>query len=483
VAVALFVAGCAGPSRPNVLIVLIDTLRADRLGVYGNDRGLTPFLDTLASQGTLFERAYAPSCWTVPSVSSLFTSRYPSQHHMVTFTSRLPESEVTLAERLRDAGWITGGFVANPNLQPEFGYGQGFDEWRVAPSEDPHMTDGDRVRAQALEWLDRAWHPDSNQPVFLYVHYMEPHAPYEPREPFRHRFVVDEGGRPFDSKATGDAFWDDLAPRWLAEPDPPTASPARALELFLALSGAGGELSNRLACLTPEDDGFALLADRIRHRLAFGSSRLYDAEVAGVDEQVRLLFDELGRRRFFRHAVTVVTADHGEEFMEHGGVGHARALYEESVHVPLIMTGRGSAKARVSANVSLVDVAPTILELLQMPAEPAFEGHSLTAGGARDVVLEFEPIFQNAANVREHALGLVRARRKLLVAPSGHATTYDLDLDPGEDHGDATNTSAAMAEALAAAEERLATRAGTSAPIQPVDAAVAHRLKALGYTR
>src|SRR5262249_45410625 len=133
VAFAIVVAACgsARQERPNVLVVLIDTLRADRLGAYGNRRGLTPFLDGLAQRGTLFEHAYAPSCWRVPSVASLFPSRSPGQHHMTAFFSRLPDSELTLANRLQDAGWTPGGFVGNPNLQPVFGYGRGFAEWRA----------------------------------------------------------------------------------------------------------------------------------------------------------------------------------------------------------------------------------------------------------------------------------------------------------------------------------------------------------------
>src|SRR5262245_42587354 len=109
---ALLPAACErGPKRPpNVLIVVIDTLRADRLGAYGNGRGLTPFLDELPLRGTLFERAYAPSSWTIPSVASLLTSRYPTQHRVTTFSSRLTEDEVTLPEILREAGWLVGGF-------------------------------------------------------------------------------------------------------------------------------------------------------------------------------------------------------------------------------------------------------------------------------------------------------------------------------------------------------------------------------------
>src|SRR5262245_24567278 len=186
--------GDVGRRAPNVVLVVIDTLRADRLGAYGNQRGLTPFLDTLATKGTLFEHAYAVSSWTIPSVASLFTSRYPTQHHVVTFFSRIADSEVTLAERLHDGGWVGGCFSANPNLRKDWGDGQGFDElWSdLTPDVDVH---GDVIRTQGLAWLDRTWSRSSKTPAFLYFQYMEPHQPYDPPEPFRSRFAVDEEGK------------------------------------------------------------------------------------------------------------------------------------------------------------------------------------------------------------------------------------------------------------------------------------------------
>ena len=236
-----------------------------------------------------------------------------------------------------------------------------------------------------------------------------------------------------------------------------------------------------------------LLIRRNDERNVRYSARLYDAEVAAVDEEVRLLFDELRRRRFLDHAVTVLTADHGEEFMEHEGLGHARALYEESVHVPLVVsTSALPAGRHIAADVSLVDVAPTVLELLHLPPEPAFEGRSLVAlgthddGPASDVVLEFEPIFTDTLDRRAHARGLVRGRQKLLLSPSGRAEAYDLSTDPAEQKGEPPgpgSAAVAMADALAVTERRLAERAGRSAPVRPIDDALAQRLKALGYTR
>ena len=242
------------------------------------------------------------------------------------------------------------------------------------------------------------------------------------------------------------------------------------------------EFGKRLECRVREDDGVLPFLNELGDRAVFRSFLLYDAEVAAVDEQVRLLFEELRRRGFLDHAVTIVTADHGEEFLEHGETGHANALYEESVRVPLVITAAGMAAGRVARNVSLVDVAPTVLDLLHLPAERAFEGRSLVAADApSEALLEFEPIFPDAASRRRHARGIVRGRSKLLVAPDGDATTYDLATDPGEQRG--TDVNGVLAEALSAAEARLGARAGGSAPVGRIDDALAQRLRALGYTR
>jgi hypothetical protein len=134
--IALGLASCEwGRTPPNVVFVLIDTLRADRLGSYGNERGLTPFLDELAGRGVVFSRAYAPSSWTVPSIASLFTSRHAAQHHVGAYESKLGDDEVTLAEKLAAADYATAGFFANFRLLPKLGYAQGFSSWEAVVSE------------------------------------------------------------------------------------------------------------------------------------------------------------------------------------------------------------------------------------------------------------------------------------------------------------------------------------------------------------
>src|SRR5262245_28474399 len=155
VSFALAGIACAKARPPNVLVIVIDTLRADRLGVYGNPRGLTPFLDELAGQGTVFVNAYATSSWTVPSVASLLTSRYSSQHHVTQIESRLADEEVTFAEALQPLRYLAGGFSANFRLLQRLGYAQGFHYWRA----DRKLAGGpaaSELRRQALQWLEDA---------------------------------------------------------------------------------------------------------------------------------------------------------------------------------------------------------------------------------------------------------------------------------------------------------------------------------------
>jgi arylsulfatase A-like enzyme len=473
-ALAVLLAACGddSPRPPNVLLVVIDTLRADKLGAYGNQRGLTPFLDSLVARGTVFEHAYAASSWTVPSMASLFTSRYPTQHRVVTFAQRIAADEVTVGERLQQGGWVGGGFAANPNLQSRFGYAQGFAEWHADAPENGEV-DGDTLRAQSIAWLDRVWRRTDPMPTLLYVHYMEPHAPYASREPFRSRFAVNDAGRALDQleaisevvdRATGGTAH--------VEPDKPF------------------ELAATLARLLEQ-------GIRLTHEHVLPIERLYDAEVATADDQVRQLFDELAHRGFLDHAMVIVTADHGEEFNEHGHGSHGIALYEESVRVPLIMMGPGvPTDRRVTENVSLVDVAPTLLDLLGLPPEPRFEGRSLVSvlsmpatsergrGSGPDVILQLEQIGSVETDQRKHVRGLVRSGHKLLVGPDERTELYNLDVDPDETHDDASELAAdrdILTGALTSEGQRLGKRAVSEVATEPIDERLKGQLRALGY--
>ena len=437
-AIALF--GCQ--SHPaavkNVVIVVVDTLRADRLGRYGNMRGLTPFLDQLADRGVRFDHAYANASWTMPSVASLLTSRYPSQHGVHDFDSRLSDDEVTFAERLSQAGYVGGGFTANFRLAADLGYAQGFAAWQgfAESPNSPTKARASVVRDAVFNWVDRT---SSSAPRLLYVQIMEPHAPYQPPADLRARLLpaisAEEAAR-VDDKAL-----------LMTEPLTPT----------------------ELTILTG----------------------MYDAEVAAADAELRQVFDGLAQRGFLDDALVIVTGDHGEELMEHGELGHGFDLFNETVHVPLLISGPGVPAGRVvGQNVSLVDLAPTLLELLGLPPEPRFEGRSL-AGMLRaatpavvmsDIILQL-PRNNAPADARDHREGLVRGTDKLLVEPDGSARVYDLANDPGELAGKPPPATAALSLGLEQANAALAARERHEVGTAPLDDATKEKLRALGYER
>jgi arylsulfatase A-like enzyme len=443
----LAVLGCACTHQapPNVVLIVIDTLRADRLGSYGNPNGMTPFLDGLAARGAVFRNAYSTTSWTCPSVASLLTSRYPSQHRVISFDSRLSDEEVTFAERLAPLHYVAGGFSANFRLLESLGYAQGFNHWFAQVTSGEDMR-GPELSARALEWLDGAWRRTSDQPGLLYLQYMEPHAPYEPVEPYRSRFERREDGAgdsaALNAKLVGLHWWE----------------------------------------LTPADV----------HLL----ESLYDGEVAAIDAELQRLFAELERRGFLDRSIVIVVGDHGEEFWEHGNLMHGTTLYNETVRVPLIVVAPGvDGGQRIEENVSLVDVAPTLLDLLGLAAEPRFEGRSLVpllrsrsatpqvATTPRDVILQLEST-GDGLDTREHVDGIARGPIKLLVRPSGLTETYDLAVDPAEQHenpsGHASDTTA-LGEAIAQKSADLHTRSGAPVKGPALDDATREKLRALGY--
>lgn len=441
--VALGMVACqSAPPQPNdILVIVVDTLRADRLGRYGYGRGLTPVLDRLADRGARFAHAYAPASWTMPSVASLFTSRLPLQHQVRDFDSRLPDSEVTIAERLQAAGFATAAFTANWRLSAKLGYAQGFAGWRgfFGSPGSPKKARGEVVRAAALEWAGEK--PARGAPLrrFLYLHYMEPHAPLEPPADLRLRFA---GGVDADAMTRLN--------EWALVPDP------------------------RKEAISQQDTA---------HLFA-----LYDAEVAAIDAELGRLFEALEQRGLLEHTLVVVTADHGEEILEHGTFGHGYNLFNTTVHVPLLVAGPGIPAGRVvEENVSLIDVAPTLLEILGLPPEPRFEGRSLLPllrGAARpapvDVVLQL-PKNSSAFDLRAHQGGLVRDREKLLVDIEGIGRRFDLAADPAEQHPIALPDDAPLRTAYESATEDLAARQQPAEQKATIDEATKEKLRALGY--
>jgi len=450
VLVQLFFAVRRARRPPNIVLVVADTLRADRLGVYGNGKGLTPFLDELAARGTVFTHAYAASSWTCPSVASLLTSRYPSQHRVSDYDSKLPDGETTLAESLAEKRYVAGGFSANFRLSGPLGYGQGFTGWF------PFVAHGkitaQRLGRKSLAWIDAAWNRRARRPLFLYYQFMETHAPYDP---------------------VGEAH----------APDAAIAALRRRLCPECADTARNAAINEQLT---------ALHWDLLTHDDVARLEALYDVEVASFDARLRDLFAGLARRGVLDKAIVVFTADHGEEFRDHGYLGHGTSLYNELIHVPLIVLTPGQHAGRVVAdNVSLLDVAPTLLDLVGILPERAAEGRSLVPlldGGSvpADVVAELPPVLSSPLDIGRHRLAFVRGTLKLIVPrKSGVArdrpVVFDLATDPGEQHPGSPATECAAC--LRAARRVRAEIAARAAPAEHgvVDERTREHLRALGY--
>jgi arylsulfatase A-like enzyme len=331
--IALLAACAPEPAPgPNVLLVLVDTLRADKLGCYGNERGLTPHIDQLAREGALFDHASSHAPWTLPSTASLLTSLYPRQHgaggHLPRFT-HLGRGVATLPGVFKRAGYATASIVNVAFLGQDFGLSRGFDHVDAKSFESNlRVRRAEKTTDAALAWLDQA---EGERPFFLLVHYFDPHAVYDPPQPFRRRFAA-----PADRENEDFVFG--------------------TREHMMALRA--GQLS-------------------LRPDVVARAEALYDGEVAYTDSHVGRLLAGLASRELDASTVVVLTSDHGEEFLEHGGFEHGHTLYGELTDVPLIVRAAGVAAARVPQSVGHVDVAPTVLELAGLAAPGEWVGRSL----------------------------------------------------------------------------------------------------------
>ena len=316
-----------GPA--NLILIVVDSLRADHLGAYGYARPTTPFVDRLADEGLVFLDARSPSSFTRESIASLFTGRLPSPAGSTGWRARPHPDLPTLAERLSGHGYRTGFFVATAVLSGE-AFSRGFDS-AVRPNARWDTSGGSRdLTERGIRWIDQ----DRAESFFLYLHYLDPHGPYEPP--------------------------DDLADRFARTRSRPGLHLYRQI-----LSRLPALIDDGLA---PGDPRFEDLVDR------------YDAEIADVDRSIRLLYEALEQRGLAQDSWIALTADHGEEFLEHGSFEHAWTLYEESIRIPLIVWAPGRVRpGRIEGAASLIDLAPTLLHGLGLERLEQGPGRSLLA--------------------------------------------------------------------------------------------------------
>ncbi len=327
-------------SRPNVVVVLIDTLRADRMSLYGYDRETSPRLEALAEEAVVFERAHAPAPWTLPSVVSMMLSQPPCEHGILVDRRAVGSQQRPLARRLSEAGYQTAALYVNPYAGKLSGLDLGFD----VSSLESDQIDGDRVTS----WLlDR----DTERPFFLYLHNTEPHDPVKVENRYLRRM--------------GDAV-PAYQRRRLAELVPEY----RQLTRFDFVGGQEpGSTDN-----TAEQRRVMTELERLRDPL----SALYDAQVRAADDRVGSIVRALERADVWSNTWLFVVSDHGEEFGEHGGWQHDQSVYEEMIHVPFVVRapeGRWGGR-RIVDRVTLLDVMPTLLDALELDLEEV-RGRSL----------------------------------------------------------------------------------------------------------
>lgn len=338
IAFAAAFAGCskAPAARPDVALIVIDTLRADRLGAYGYARPTSPTIDRLAAEGLVYEHASATAPFTMPSVAALMTGRFADRVgvHSHSAKDRLTTESKTIAELAGDVGYFTAAVVSNPWLaRRESGFEQGFDHY-LTRHDEPRSKQRLGARAivdRALALLDDA---ADDRPAFVWTHFLDPHMPYAPPPEIAARFGND-------------------------------AATSRVIADFNAADADRQSIYFQPA--QPVYDDSELDATK----------RLYDASIRHVDDEIARLLDGWTKRRG-RPRITIVVSDHGESLGDHGlFFAHDFTLFEELLHVPLIIHGTESEAARIEDNVSLVDLFPTLCTLMQAPCPEGLDGFPL----------------------------------------------------------------------------------------------------------
>lgn len=418
--------------RPDILLVTIDTLRADRCSLYGAERATTPFLVELARRAVVFDAATSTSSWTPPSMASIFTGLPPRAHGVLHGTirngaavnqERLDEALVTLAEAFSAAGYRSVGVSSNAHLVAATGFAQGFRDLRALEWKDAGLVN---AAAKELATTRRA-----GEPLFLWVHYFDPHAPYQARAPF------------IDRSGVAAAHW----------------QPYAGVE----------EKVLRLARRDVQDP--AVLRRAV--------TALYDSEVAATDAALRQLYRDLGVDSSW---LVAITSDHGEALHEHGQFGHGGSLYQEQVHVPPLVAGPGAGvPRRIAAPVSNADLFVTLLDLAHLPRPPGLDCPGLLAGADPDAPVALE---LNRAGFDHVALRRGRLKLYRRIAPRPFVELFDLAADPREMRNLARTDRVALASVTAALDRWLAAwpRRTAATPVtDPLDPESIERLKSLGY--
>lgn len=412
----LFGSACSEQAeRPNVLLISVDTLRADRIGAYGYRLDTTPHIDALAAGGAQFTDCTVAWPKTWPSIATLLTGLYPQRTGVTQVRQHLAPELTTLAEIFAEAGYATAAVVANFNIGTVFGFDQGYarfvESWQARWGElqgaasfgrqhaidVKDYTNATIVTDDALQLLD---HSGTDSPFFLWLHYIDPHGPYLPPERYQEFFGADHAPAPAPAAA--------VLPRYQLQHDRESGAPITDLAHYRAQ---------------------------------------YDREIRYLDDEIGRLFAGLERRRLDKNTLVVLVADHGESLGEHGYyLEHGKLSYQVNAHVPLIVSQPGVISAsRIDWPVGVIDVAPTLLELAGLAIPAALEGTSLAglirgesdARGPEHVFMGsgYQPA-RPQLTIRSGSWKLidVGALADRLAMTGSRFELYDLSTDPDELH-------------------------------------------------
>ena len=462
---SLWLSGCSKRQqgkKPNIILIILDTARADSLGVLAEHGSSTPNIDDISRQGTTFVNAFAPSPWTVPSHASIFTGHYSHRHNAVHEHFRLSNSFQTMAEILKSLGYITGGFTCNAWLRPKSGMEQGFDTYKeVYKEQTKPKTDQGAAKAteMVVNWLNQL--ADDGKPFFLFVNYMEAHMPYKPPAKILYRL------------------------------DSMKAGPGMRFFSNFPIKLAGLYNIGRLK-LTPDE------LTRVQ--------TLYRAEIAYVDEKIGTLISCLRTHGPLDNTILIITSDHGENLGEHNLMGHEFSLFDTVLHIPLIVRFPSALPPgeSVEAPVSLVDILPTILEILgdharlaELKGVSLLRAKNVQANEDRSILAEysrpktlinyhmrrrFPQVDLSHYDVSLKALR--KGRFKYVVSDRGEEFLYNVAEDPAE----LADISASFPEQLSRLRTELTELTQTVGPIEdredksePFTPEQRRQLESLGY--
>lgn len=422
----------------NLILISIDTLRPDMLGAYGYPRPTSPVLDELADDGTLFLNAFSTSPWTIPAHGSLLTGLYPNRHGAKSELLALSPDVSTLSEILAAHGLRTAAFVNSLFLSKRYGFNKGFDEYEYV--EEDVRLESSGMAKRVIQWFAT----EKPERFFLFLHDYQTHSDYSAQPKYQEGLI-----RPYEGKVTG-----------------------ATSELMV--------FRNDHSPLGPRD---------IEHLVD-----LYVGGIRQMDAELGRLFRHLQQAGYWENTLIIVTSDHGEEFLEHGGVLHGRTQYDEVLRIPLIMRGPGvPAATRISDSVSIIDVLPTALSLMQIPVGSAPDGTALDGidvmAAGEDGSRSRQPdriLFAEAdhGNAQLDILRSVRMRGFKLIHNrlTGVSEFYATRSDPSEQR-EISGRHPEMQRMLMEEVEDFDAARIEGRTLPAMDPEIGRKLKALGYLR